>query len=153
LAEEAGLPSQTLDSLVSSLDRGAGLPAGAVLVLDEAGMAPTRQTAALLEAAQHAECKVVAIGDPGQLHSVQAGGWMRAVGRKVGTLRLSEVMRQRDPLERRALAALHEGSSRPWVAWAHEHERITIGRGGGWSTKSPRRGERSRSSTASQARR
>jgi ATP-dependent exoDNAse (exonuclease V) alpha subunit len=101
-----------------------------VVVLDEAGMAPTRQTAALLAAAQHTGCKVIAIGDPGQLHSVQAGGWMRAVGRKVGTLRLSEVMRQRDPHERRALAALHDGTPQRWLEWARDHERIAHGAGG-----------------------
>jgi hypothetical protein len=129
LAEEAGIPSRTLDSLLGSLERGYVLPAGGVVVLDEAGMAPTRQTAALLEAAQGAGCKVIAIGDPGQLHSVQAGGWMRAVGRKVGTLRLSEVLRQRDPLERRALAALHDGAPGRWLEWAKEHERVEFGSG------------------------
>jgi ATP-dependent exoDNAse (exonuclease V) alpha subunit len=73
---------------------------------------------------------VIAIGDPGQLHSVQAGGWMRAVGRNVGTLRLSEVMRQRDPHERRALAALHEGTPQRWLEWARDHDRIARGGGG-----------------------
>ena len=129
LAEAAGIPSRTLDSLLFSLERGHALPAGGIVVLDEAGMAPTRQTAVLLEAAQNADCKVVAIGDPGQLHSVQAGGWMRAVGRKVGTLRLSEVMRQRDPLERRALAGLHEGAPDRWLQWAREHSRVVLGSG------------------------
>jgi conjugative relaxase-like TrwC/TraI family protein len=131
LAEEAGIPSRTLDALVGSIERGYQLPAGSVVVLDEAGMAPTRKTAALLEAAQAAGCKVIAIGDPGQLHSVQAGGWMRAVGRKVGTLRLSEVMRQRDPLERRALAALHDGASGRWLGWAREQDRVVLGSAGG----------------------
>jgi conjugative relaxase-like TrwC/TraI family protein len=131
LAEEAGIPSRTLDALVGSIERGYQLPAGGVVVLDEAGMAPTRKTAALLEAAQDAGCKVIAIGDPGQLHSVQAGGWMRAVGRKVGTLRLSEVMRQRDPLERRALAALHDGASGRWLGWARDHDRVAHGSAGG----------------------
>jgi conjugative relaxase-like TrwC/TraI family protein len=130
LVEEAGIRrSQTLDSMLLALERGETVPAGGVVVLDEAGMAPTRQTAILLEAARQARCKVVAIGDPGQLHSVQAGGWMRAVGRKVGTLRLSEVVRQRDRLERRALAALHDGSAGRWLEWAHEHDRVELGTG------------------------
>ena len=71
-------------------------------------MAATRHSARLLEAAEQAGAKVIAIGDPGQLPSVQAGGWLAAVGRAVGVIRLTEVMRQRDPAERRALAALHE---------------------------------------------
>jgi conjugative relaxase-like TrwC/TraI family protein len=130
LAEEAGIASRTLAALIASLERGYTLPPGGVVVLDEAGMAPTRQTALLLEAARDAGCKVIAIGDPGQLHSVEAGGWMRAVGRKVGTLRLSEVMRQRDPSERRALAALHDGKPQRWLSWAQEQDLIAVGRSG-----------------------
>ena len=52
---------------------------------------------------------MIAIGDSGQLASVQAGGWMRALADELGAQRLTEVMRQRDPDERRALGALHEG--------------------------------------------
>ena len=93
-------------------------------VLDEAGMAATRPTARLLEAAQRAGAKVVAIGDPGQLASVQAGGWLRAVGRALGALRLTEVMRQRDPAERRALGALHDGHPSRYLDWAERDGRI-----------------------------
>ena len=35
---------------------------------------------------------------------MQAGGWMREVGPRVGVHRLTQVMRQRDLSERRALA-------------------------------------------------
>jgi hypothetical protein len=71
--------------------------------------------------------EVVAIGDPGQLHSVQAGGWMRAVERRVGVLKLSVVMRQRDHGERRALGLLYEGVPGGWLAWAREHGRVELG--------------------------
>ena len=67
---------------------------------------------------------MVAIGDPGQLASVQAGGWLRAVGREVGALRLTEVMRQRDPGERRALAALHDRIPDRYLDWATKAGRI-----------------------------
>jgi hypothetical protein len=50
-------------------------------------------------------------------------------GRKIGTLRLSEVMRQRDPIERRALAALHDGAAKPWLEWAREHNRVELATG------------------------
>ena len=39
---------------------------------------------------------------------MQAGGWLGAVGGSSERVRLTEVMRQRDPAERRALAALHD---------------------------------------------
>jgi conjugative relaxase-like TrwC/TraI family protein len=127
LTDEARIPSRTLASMVLRVRNGVELPSGCVVVLDEAGMAGTRETAVLLEAAARAGAKVVAIGDPGQLHSVQAGGWMRAVGRRVGALKLSEVMRQRDHGERRALGLLHEGVPTGWLAWAREHRRVELG--------------------------
>ena len=127
LTDEARIPSRTLASMVLRVRNGVELPMECVVVLDEAGMAGTRGTAVLLEAAARAGAKVVAIGDPGQLHSVQAGGWMRAVGRRVGVLKLSEVMRQRDHGERRALGLLHEGVPTGWLAWAREHARVELG--------------------------
>ena len=74
-------------------------------------MAATRPTARLLEAAERAGVKVVAIGDPRQLASVQAGGWLGAIGRALGAQQLTEVMRQRNPAESRALGALGQERS------------------------------------------
>ena len=125
LTDEAGIASRTLDRLLIDIDQlGDTLPSRCVVVFDEAGMAATRTTARLLEAAGRAGAKVVAIGDPGQLASVQAGGWLRAVGRELGPLRLTEVMRQRDPGERRALAALHDLIPDRYLDWAARAGRI-----------------------------
>jgi AAA domain len=125
LSEEAGIPTRTLDRLLLNLEQlGDELPEHSVLVLDEAGMAATRPSARLLEAAQRAGVKVVAIGDPGQLASVQAGGWLGAVGRALGAQQLTEVMRQRDPAERRALGALHDGQPQRYLDWAGHAGRI-----------------------------
>ena len=125
LTDEAGIASRTLDRLLIDIDQlGDTLPSGCVVVFDEAGMAATRTTARLLEAAERAGAKVVAIGDPGQLASVQAGGWLRAVGRELGALRLTEVMRQRDPGERRALAALHDRIPDRYLDWAARAGRV-----------------------------
>ena len=89
-------------------------------------MAPTRLTARLLEHAAQAGAKVIAIGDSGQLPSVLAGGWLRAVGERVGALELTEVMRQRDPGERRALGALHDGLPHLYIEWAAASGRIDV---------------------------
>lgn len=125
LTEEAGVSARTLDRLLIDVENlGDELPEGCVLILDEAGMAPTRHTARLLQAAEQAAAKVIAIGDPGQLASVQAGGWLAAVGRAVGVIHLTEVMRQRDPAERRALAALHERRPHSYLEWADRAGRI-----------------------------
>ncbi|MFI5004535.1 MAG: AAA family ATPase [Solirubrobacterales bacterium] len=125
LAEEASIPTRTLDRLLIDFEQlGDELPQNGVLILDEAGMAATRPTARLLEAAERAGVKVVAIGDPGQLASVQAGGWLGAVGRALGAQQLTEVMRQRDPAERRALGALHDGRPQRYLDWAERKARI-----------------------------
>jgi conjugative relaxase-like TrwC/TraI family protein len=125
LTDQAGIQARTLDRMLIDLERlGDQLPKRCVIVLDEAGMAPTRTTARLLEHAQRANAKVIAIGDPAQLASVLAGGWLRAVGERVGAPGLTEVMRQRDPAERRALAALHERLPRPYLDWATSNRRI-----------------------------
>ena len=109
LAEEARIPACTIDRALLDLEQlGCWFAERTVVVLDEAGMAPTRLTSRLLEHAARADAKVIAIGDSGQLASVMAGGWLRAVGELIGAGRLTEVMRQRDPGERRALAALHD---------------------------------------------
>jgi conjugative relaxase-like TrwC/TraI family protein len=125
LTEQAGIPSRTLDRLLIDLDQlGDTLPTRCMVVFDEAGMAATRTTARLFDAAERAGAKVVAIGDPGQLASVQAGGWLRAVGRELGPLQLTEVMRQRDPAERRALAALHDRIPDRYLDWATRAGRV-----------------------------
>jgi conjugative relaxase-like TrwC/TraI family protein len=125
LSERAGIASRTLDRLLVDLGQLGDEPARAcVLIFDEAGMAPTRLTARLLQAAERRGMKLIAIGDPGQLSSVQAGGWLGAVGRALGAVRLTEVMRQREPAERRALAALHEGLPRRYLEWAEGAGRI-----------------------------
>jgi conjugative relaxase-like TrwC/TraI family protein len=125
LTDQAGIRSRTLDRLLIDIDQlGDTLSKRCVVVFDEAGMAATRTTARLLEVAERAGAKVVAIGDPGQLASVQAGGWLRAVGRELGALRLTEVMRQRDPAERRALAGLHDRVPDRYLDWATRAGRV-----------------------------
>src|SRR5512132_865402 len=108
LAEEAGVAAWTLDRALLDLEQGDELPERTVVLLDEAGMAATRSTERLLAAAQRAGAKVIAIGDSGQLASVQAGGWMRAVD------------------ERLALAPLHDGRPGPYLRWAQEHDRVAV---------------------------
>ncbi len=126
LAEEADVPAWTLDRALLDLRDRRPLPERSVVLLDEAGMAPTRGTERLLAAAQQAGAKVIAIGDSGQLPSVQAGGWMREIGQRVGAHRLTQVMRQRDVDERRALAHLHDGRPGNYLAWAEKNERVVV---------------------------
>jgi hypothetical protein len=127
LQEQARIASRTLDRLVLDTDHlGQRMPINSVVILDEAGMAPTRLSARLLAQAQEAEAKLIAIGDPLQLPSVQAGGWLRAVGTACGAVQLTEVTRQRDAHERGALAALRDGQPERYLEWATAAGRIEM---------------------------
>jgi conjugative relaxase-like TrwC/TraI family protein len=118
LTEQAGVSQAwTLTRLALDLDaddRGFG-SGRAVLILDEAGMASTRETARVMAHAQTAGVKVIAIGDSGQLSSVQAGGWLGSLAERVGSHELREVMRQRDPREHQLLAQVRRGDPASYI--------------------------------------
>ena len=124
LRTTAGIPASTIHSLLLELNNAGGFPPGTVLLIDEAGMAPTRHTALLLDVAERAGTKVIAVGDSGQLGPVEAGGWLRAITRPQASPTVSEVVRQRDPEEREALAALHARDADTYLA--HKHSQTTV---------------------------
>jgi conjugative relaxase-like TrwC/TraI family protein len=124
LREAAEIPATTMHALVAELDQSNCYGPRTVLVLDEAGMAPTRLTARLFAHAERARVKVIAVGDSGQLGSVQAGGWLAALARQQSSAQLREVMRQRDPEERAALEAQHDGDPERYLA--HKQDEITV---------------------------
>ncbi len=124
LRDTAAIPAATMHTLVGELDRTGGFAPHTVLLLDEAGMAPTRLTARLLAHAEPGKAKVIAVGDPGQLPSVQAGGWLAALARQQPSLTLRQVLRQHDPAERQALQALHD--SHPAAYLEHKQPDLTV---------------------------
>jgi conjugative relaxase-like TrwC/TraI family protein len=124
LRETAGIPATTMHSLLNEVDQAGGFAGRTVLLIDEAGMAETRLTAALLAHAERAGAKVIAVGDPGQLQSVQAGGWLAALAEQQPELALREVIRQQDPVERAALEALHDGEPERYLA--HKQSDISV---------------------------
>jgi conjugative relaxase-like TrwC/TraI family protein len=117
LKERSGIEqSATLARLVIDFEEYGGFGRRpTVVVLDEASMASTRDVARLVEQAGRSGVKVVAIGDSGQLPSVQAGGWLGSLTRRQGAIRMVEVMRQRDPRERKLLKRLHGGAPNPYI--------------------------------------
>ena len=119
LTEHAGISqASTLTRLALDLDADhGGFGTGPmVLILDEAGMASTRETARVMARAQTAGVKVIAIGDSGQLSSVQAGGWLGSLTDRLGSHELRDVMRQRDPRERQLLAQVRRGDPTDYLA-------------------------------------
>ena len=126
LEATAGIPSHTIASLLADLDHPehGGLRAGTVLVVDEAGMAGTRQLARLLDHAAAAHTKVVLVGDPRQLPEIDAGGLLRGLGRRIPPIRLTENRRQHEAWERHALAQLRDGKVDDAVTAYDAHGRI-----------------------------
>ena len=90
LEASAGIPSQTIASLLADLDNPnhGGLPHDAVVIVDEAGMVGTRTLARLIDHAAAARAKVVLVGDPRQLPEIDAGGLLRGLARRVEPIRL-----------------------------------------------------------------
>ena len=88
---------------------GAALPRRAVLVLDEAGMLPTRELARLVEHAARLDAKLVLVGDHRQLPAIEAGGAFRGLATRLPVIELRENRRQVERWERDALALLRDG--------------------------------------------
>jgi conjugative relaxase-like TrwC/TraI family protein len=119
LQDETGIRSATLHRLLAD-----DLPAGCVVVVDEAGMAETRVLGPLLERIDQAGGKAILIGDPHQLPAVGAGGLFAGIVERLGAVELTENRRQPDPDERRALQAIRDGLGRDYLAFADGRGRL-----------------------------
>lgn len=124
MRDQAGLDATTIARLKYGLDHGVELQHGSVLVVDEAGMAGTRDAAKLAAAAERANAKLVLVGDDRQLPEIEAGGAFRALAECLGSGELHEVRRQREPWDRDALAALRGGDVERFAHEYHDHGRI-----------------------------
>jgi conjugative relaxase-like TrwC/TraI family protein len=131
LEDGAGIESTSLAALLQDLRAGGelGLPDGAVVVVDEASMAGTRDLAELLGYADAANAKVVLVGDPHQLPEIDAGGAFRALITRTDPIELTENRRQREAWEREALDLLREGNADEAVGRYERHGRVVLGEG------------------------
>jgi conjugative relaxase-like TrwC/TraI family protein len=115
----------TCDRLLADLDRGGErLDARTVMVVDEAGMLDSRKLARLLDHAQHAQAKVVLVGDDRQLAAIDAGGGFRALRLRLGASELTENRRQYQAWEREALELVRSGLVDEAVAAYRAHDRV-----------------------------
>jgi len=107
----AGIGSSSVTRLLSPAAQraGEGIPAGGVLVVDEAGMIGTRQLARLIQLTAERRTKLVLVGDPAQLPEIAAGGLFAALARQGPAITLAGNCRQQHGWERAALAQLRAG--------------------------------------------
>ena len=110
LENGAGIASRTIASMEHGWANGRDLlTARDVLVIDEAGMVGTRQMERVLSHAADAGAKVVLVGDPQQLQSIEAGAAFRALHEHHGGVEITQVRRQRIGWQRDATCHLATG--------------------------------------------
>ena len=124
----AGIESMTIHRLVGRWHRGIDQPTPAtVLVVDEAGMAGTRDLEAAVSWTLAAGGRVILAGDPHQLPEVTAGGGLASAVAQAGTVaELTVNRRQHEPWERHALADLRSGHVPAAVAAYRTHGRVVV---------------------------
>ncbi len=106
---EAGMVTATVAAFVQN-NTGAKLGQGGVLIVDEAGMASTKQIAALIASARKFDFRLVLVGDPGQLAAIEAGKPLaQLINAGMPTTSLREVHRQRDASLKRAVELTSNG--------------------------------------------
>jgi Ti-type conjugative transfer relaxase TraA len=110
LENGSGIGSRTIASLEHGWEAGRDLlTARDVLVIDEAGMVGTRQMERVLSHAAEVGAKVVLVGDPQQLQSIEAGAAFRSIHERHGGVEITEVRRQREDWQRDATRHLATG--------------------------------------------
>jgi conjugative relaxase-like TrwC/TraI family protein len=126
LGDAIGARAFTLHAVVKTIERTGDLLPRTVVLMDEAGMAPTRESAVLFEAAKRTGAKLITAGDVGQLPSIQAGGWFATLTLELRGPELRQVMRQRDPNEVAALEALHDGDADQYIALRQDRGNLHV---------------------------
>lgn len=134
LQTATGIESRSLARLLAGVDRidptrgqPRGLPAGVVVVVDEASMVGTRQLTRLLDRVRDAGGQTVLVGDPAQLPEVEAGGLFTAFAQHPFTTQvLAGNARQVHDWERTALVALRTGAVDEALDHYLAHDRVHL---------------------------
>jgi len=111
---DAGIPSTSISALVIACEeaRSRGrhpLPRGTVIVVDESSTTSTPHFAALVELVEECDGKLVCIGDTRQIGAVGPGGLYGRLTATGEPITLTQIRRQRDPLDRRIVELAHDG--------------------------------------------
>lgn len=110
LESGSGIASRTIASMEHGWGQGRDLLTPRdVLVIDDAGMVGTRQMERVLSRAADVGAKVVLVGDPQQLQSIEAGAAFRSTHERHGGVEIETVRRQREDWQRDATRDLAIG--------------------------------------------
>ncbi|MEZ5688439.1 MAG: Ti-type conjugative transfer relaxase TraA [Caenibius sp.] len=125
LESGSGIASRTIASMEHGWEQGRDmLTSRDVLVIDEAGMVGTRQLERVLSHAAEAGAKVVLVGDPQQLQSIEAGAAFRSNYERHGGAEIHEVRRQREDWQRDATRDLATGRTGEAIHAYDRHDMV-----------------------------
>lgn len=108
--QDLGVEANTLASFLRAKDK--KIDARTVLVIDEAGVVPTRQMEQALRIAEKAGARVVLMGDTAQTKAIEAGrpfDQLQAAG--MGTAAMEEIQRQKAPELKKAVELAARGEA------------------------------------------
>ncbi len=128
---DAGVPATSITALLirtaEAIEAGhRPLAPGTVIVMDESSTTSTPHAAALAALTVQCEGKLVAIGDPRQIGAVGPGGLYGHLTKVIEPAVLTEIRRQRDPLDRRIVELAHEGRGSDALDLLRSKERLVI---------------------------
>jgi len=114
LGDGAEIPATSITDLLIRCERRIEcgqepLPKGTVVLMDESSTTATPQIAAVVRLVEHCDGKLVAIGDPRQIGAVGPGGLYGHLTNLIEPAVLTEIRRQREPVDRQIVELAHEG--------------------------------------------
>ncbi len=125
LESGSGITSRTIASMEHGWQNGRDmLTSRDVLVIDEAGMVGTRQMERVLSHAAEVGAKVVLVGDPQQLQSIEAGAAFRSIHERHGGVEIETVRRQREDWQREATRDLANGRTGDAIHAYDRHDMV-----------------------------
>ena len=128
---DVGLPATSIEKFLmltgERVERGLeALPPGCVIVVDEASAMSTPHAAELLRLVEGCDGKLVLIGDPRQIGAVGPGGIYGHLARRLETIELTEIRRQRSEVDREIVRIAHEGRGSDALTLLDAEDRLRI---------------------------
>jgi len=113
LQESASIDSRAITGFLADVESGkVKLDAKTVLVCDENGLVGSVYGQKILKYAAEAGAKVIITGDEEQLNPVQAGPAMKIMKMEAGSIKISEIRRQKELWQREMVFNFSKGNSR-----------------------------------------
>jgi len=131
LKDQAEIPSTSVTAFLIRCEEALAsgrppLPPGTVVVMDEASATPTPQFAAVVDVVEGCGGKLVCIGDPRQIGAVGPGGIYGHLTNETPPTVLTEIRRQRDPVDRRIVELAHDGRGSDALDLLRAKEQLVI---------------------------